>query len=175
MGISPISNRCKVCLHEDVDNINARIIAGASSRTIAKEFNVGYKSVQNHANKHLPKQLVKAKSVQDEQSAERLLERIEDLYSKALLLIDKADSDQKWAAAATAIKEARACLELTGKLIGTLKTGHVTNVIYNTEFVAVRMAIYQALKPYPEARQAVIGALETEGIEDADYQEINSP
>jgi hypothetical protein len=169
-----VSTRCTVCQHPDIDKINARLIAGASSRALAREFDLGYKAVQNHNNRHLPKQMVKAKALQDEQSADRLLERVEDLYNKALLLIDKADSDQKWQAAATAIKEARNCLELTGKLIGTLKTGHVTNITYNTEFVQARVAIYEALLPFPEARQAVIAALEDGGVLDADYQTIDN-
>jgi len=161
-------------MHEQIDLINSRLVAGVSSRSIGQEFNLGYKSVQNHKNKHLPKQMVKAADMQDQQSADRLLEQVNLLYDKALLLIDKADSDQKWQASATAIKEARNCLELTGKLIGTLKTGHTLNIFYNAEFIDARMAIYTALLPYPEARQAVIRALDDKEVVDGEYKAINN-
>ena len=172
---SVVSNRCSVCKHPEVDNINSRLIAGASSRELGREFDLGYKSIQNHNKRHLPKQMVKAAELQDQESADRLLEQVHGLYDKALLLIEKADNDKKWQAAASAIKEARNCLELTGKLIGTLKTGHTVNITYNQEFVQARVAIYDALKPFPEAREAVIYALEEGGIIDADYQEIDNP
>jgi hypothetical protein len=174
MTTGKISTRCTVCQHEEIENINAQLVAGVASRPLAEKYNLNYKAIQNHKNKHLPRTLVKAQEAQEEATAERLLARIEDLYNKALLLIGKADSDQKWQAATGAIKEARQCLELTGKLIGTLKTGHTYNITYNTEFVEARLAIYNALQPYPDARQAVINALEEGGITDAEYQTIDN-
>ena len=171
---TPVSNRCSVCKHPDIDNINSRIIAGVSSRDLGNEFDLGYKSIQNHAKRHLPKQMVKAAELQDQQSADKLLTQVNGLYDKALLLIEKADSDQKWGAAASLIKEARNSLELTAKLIGTLKTGHTVNITYNQEFVQARVAIYEALKPFPEAREAVIYALEEGGIIDADHEAIDN-
>jgi hypothetical protein len=165
---SAISTRCTVCQHPDREALDAKLVAGVASRPLAMEYNLNYKAVQNHKNKHLPQTLIKSQALQDEQGADRLLARIEDLYGKALLLIEKADTDQKWQAATGAIKEARSCLELTAKLIGTLKTGHTINITYNTEFVQARVAIYEALLPFPEAREAVILALEEGGVIDAE-------
>ena len=173
--MKPVNTRCTVCLHPEVDTINSRIIAGVSCRSIGSEFNLGYRSVANHGKRHLPQQMVKASALQEQESADRLLEQVNMLYDKALLLIEKSDSDKKWQASATAIKEARNCLELTGKLIGTLKTGTSINIVYNTEFIAAKVAIYEALKPYPDAREAVIVALESEDVYDAEYKSIDSP
>lgn len=170
---SAISTRCQVCQHEEREHIDAKLVTGAASRPIAEEYGLHYKAILNHRKKHLPKTLIKSQTLQDEQGADQLLARVEDLYSKSLLLIEKADSDQKWQAATSAIKESRACLELTAKLIGQLKTGHTYNITYNQEFVSARLAIYQALKPYPDARQAVILALEEGGVLDAEYQTID--
>lgn len=170
-----ISTRCKVCQHPDREDIDAKLVTGAASRPLAEEYGLHYKAVLNHKKKHLPKTLVKAQALQDEKGADQLLARVEDLYAKSLLLIEKADNDQKWQAATTAIREARACLELTAKLIGQLKTHAVYNIVYNQEFVSARLAIYNALQPFPEARQAVILALEEAEVIDADYQAINHP
>lgn len=172
--MSKISSRCTVCQHESINEINEKLVSGVASRPLASEYNLNYKAVQNHKNQHLPKTMVKAQELQEENTADKLLARVEELYSKALLLIEKADSDQKWQAATGAIKEARACLELTGKLMGTLKTGHTINIHYNQEFVEARLTIYQALQPFPDARQAVIEALEEGGIVDAEYQTIDN-
>ena len=163
---------CKICNHPEVDDVNAKLIAGLSGRVIGEMYGLHYKGILNHKKKHLPKQMVKSAALQDENAADRLLARVEDLYSKALLLIEKADSDGKWTAATGAIKESRQCLELLAKLIGTIKTGTSINIVYNTEFVEARLAIYNALLPFPEAKQAVIAALE-EVVEDADYEEVN--
>ena len=165
---------CKVCNHPDVDAINVKLISGLSGRDIGEMYGLHYKGILNHKKKHLPQQLIKAKSLQEESAADDLLARVEDLYGKAMLLIEKADSDQKWTAATGAIKESRQCLELLAKLIGTIKTGHTVNIIYNQEFIQARTAIYTALLPYPDARQAVITALESEEVHDAEFKKIDS-
>jgi len=52
-------------------------------------------------------------------------------------------------------------LELTGKLLGDLGIGSTTNVnvLVLPAYVEMRVAVVQALAPFPEARQAVAAAL----------------
>jgi len=164
--------KCSVCIHDEVNNINEKMIAGVSVRSLAKEYGLGIMSLQRHRTDHLPKALVKAKELQEIDAADRLLDRVEDLYNKALIIMEKAEADGKYQPAVSAIKEARSSLELIAKMIGQLKTGHTVNITYNQEFIEVRQQIHQALLPYPEARQAVIKALDGEVI-DVEHAEVN--
>lgn len=64
-------------------------------------------------------------------------------------------------------------LELTAKLLGDLKVGTTNltqNILVQPQYHAIRVEIVQALKPFPEARQAVTAALqamESEAEQDA--------
>ncbi len=167
-----ISTRCSVCNHPDINEINEKLVSGVSPKVMAESYSLGVMALYRHKEKHLPQTLVKAKALKEESAADDLLDRVEEIYTKAWELMDKAESDGKYQPAVSALKEARSCLELTGKLIGELKTGHTYNLIYNPEFIQVRHQIYDALLPYPEARQAVVNALESEVI-DIDHSEID--
>ncbi len=175
MGSSIIESRCKTCTHKEVDVINARLIAGVAVRKVAEEFGLNEKGVQNHRQKHLPKIMVKAQELQDEEAADGMLAQVHSLYDKALSLVEKAERDGKWAASTGAIKEARSCLELTSKLVGLLKSGTTVNITYNQQFIETRTRIVEALRPYPEAREAVVIALGEGDIIDAEYEAVDYP
>ena len=169
-----ISPTCKICQSPDIDDINAKLIAGISSRKVGVLYDLHYKSLLRHKKEHLPKQMIRAQGLQDQSAADQLLARVEDLYDKSLLIIEKADNDKKWTAATGAIREARQALELVARLLGELRTGTTINILYNEEFTEVRLVIINALIKYPEAKQAVIDALQEKGaIEDAEYAEVN--
>jgi len=88
--------------------------------------------------------------------------------------MNKAESDGKYQPAVSAIKEARSSLELIAKMIGELRTGTTINLNYNQEFIQVRTLIVEALQPHPEAKQAVLAALDGGGvIVDAEYEETD--
>ena len=163
-----VSNKCNVCKHEDIDEINAKLIAGVSPRTMAGNYGLHYMSLYRHKENHLPQQLVKAKALQEENAADDLLDRVETIYSRAWELMQKAETDGKYQPAVSALKEARACLELTGRLIGELKTGTQINIHYNPQWLQLKTTIYDALKPYPEARQALVERLED--VTDAEFE-----
>ncbi len=58
-----------------------------------------------------------------------------------------------------AIREARGCLELLGKLAGELQEGATVNVFVSAEWLQVQAVILTALEPHAEARFAVAAAL----------------
>ncbi len=165
-----IESKCKVCQHPDLNQINEKLVSGLSPRTLAEQHGLNHMSLYRHKENHLPKTLVRASQLKEENAADDLLDRVENIYSRAWQLMEKAEGDGKYQPAVSALKESRSCLELIGKLLGELKTGNTINIHYNPEFLMVRNQIYEALLPYPEARQAVVKALETEVI-DGEYQE----
>ncbi len=154
---------CQICKHDEVNKINEQLISGVAARQVAREFGFNHVSVSRHKNKHLPEQLIKAKSLEEEGQAEDLLHKLDTIYTRAWSIVEKAETDKKYTASVSALKECRSCLELIGKLLGQLKTGNTVNIMYNPEFVQVRQVITEALQPYPEARQAVVQALDVEG------------
>lgn len=167
-----ISNKCSVCKHKDVNEINTKLVSGVSPKQLADDYGLGFMSLYRHKDNHLPKTLVRAKQLQEESAADDLLDRVESIFERAWVLMEKAETDGKYQPAVSALKECRSCLELTGRLIGELRTGTEINIHYNPEFVQIRQQITEALLPFPEARQAVVKALESEVV-DVDYEDID--
>lgn len=167
-----ISNKCSVCKHRDLNEINEKLVSGVSPKAMAEQYDLHHMSLYRHKEKHLPKVLVKAQALQERETADQLLARVEAIHEKAWDLVSKAEAKGSFQPAVGALKEARSCLELIGKLLGELKTGTTVNIMYNPEFIQVRHVITEALQPYPEARQAVVKALETEVI-DVEYSEVD--
>ena len=169
-----ISTKCSICQHVAVDDINQKLVSGVSPTAIAKEYDVGKMALHRHKNTHLPKVLLQAQSLKTSDAADNLLSRVESLFSRSEDLITKAEVEGKYAPAVSAVKECRSCLELIAKLLGELKTGTEINLIFNPQFVQARLTITEALRPYPEAREAVIKALTEGGVVDAEYDESDS-
>lgn len=140
--------------------INERILTGFSVRKIAEEFDVDRMAVQRHREGHLPRDMVKSKQLQEMEQADKLLERVEGLYDKALDLMAKAEADGKFQPAVSAIKEARSNLELIARLVGELKTGTHINLTYSPQYVELRQILVNTLEPFPEVRDKVVKALD---------------
>lgn len=165
--------RCKVCKHPDINEINEKLVSGISPREMADKYNLNHMSLYRHKEKHLPLTLIKAQQLQEQDAADDLLARVELIYEKAWDLVNKAETKGSFQPAVGALKEARSCLELIGKLLGEIKSGTTVNVLYNPEFIQVRQTITQALEPYPDARQAVVRALEEGEAIDAEYRDVD--
>ena len=152
--------KCTVCEHADVQLINERMLSGVSIRKIADEFSLGRQSVQRHRHNHLPHELVKSKRLAEIEAADSLIDRIEDLYSKALEIMHLAEKDGKYQPAVSAIQQARASLELLAKISGELRTGTTINLTYSPQWVQLRAVLVDTLQEYPEVCTRVVKALE---------------
>ncbi len=152
--------KCAVCTHEDKDLINQRMLSGLSVRAIAEEFDIGRMAVQRHRQNHLPHELVKSKKLKEMEEADELINRIQGLYKKAIELINVAEKDKKYAPAVSAIKEARASLELMAKITGDLKVGNTYNITYSPQWTNLRQVLVNVLEPYPDIAGKVVSALE---------------
>jgi len=166
------STKCLTCRHPEINKINEQMVSGVPSREVARQHDLNHMSVSRHRDKHLPEILVKAQALQERETADQLLDRVESVYDKAWDLVSKAEAKGSFQPAVNALKEARNCLELIGKLLGEIKTGNTYTLIYNPEFIQVRHVITEALQPYPEARQAVVKALEGDVI-DVEHRQVD--
>lgn len=157
--------KCLVCTSPDKDAINSKLIAGLSVRAVGEEYGISKSAISHHRTTHLPRDLVKSKQLAEVDAANKLVERIESLYERAISLIDVAEGDKKYAAAVSAVREARASIELLARISGDLKSGTHLTLVYSPAWVELRQVLVQALEPFPDARAVVVDALEVTEIE----------
>ena len=151
--------KCSVCEHIQVKEIDKSLVNGTGLRKIAKRFSLSTTAVYRHK-KHLNGTLIKASEIKKITHADNLMEQISNLQSRALNILSKTEQAQDWRAATGAIREARGCLELLCRLAGELKEVQTVNVIVSPQWVELRTTIIEALEPHPEAKFAVLGALQ---------------
>ena len=151
--------RCTICTHKERDAINQALVAREPFRTIADRFGVTKTSLIRHSDDHVPAELVKAKDAADVASADDLLAQVCNLRDKALAILTHAETAEDWRAAIAAIREARGCVELLGKLAGQLRDAPTVNLFLTAEWREVQTAVLVALEAHPDARVAVADAL----------------
>jgi hypothetical protein len=155
--------RCTICAHGNLPEINRALIGRQAFRAIARQYGVSKDALLRHHDDHLPASLVKAKEASEAAQADALLAQVVDLRDKALGVLTKAENSDDLRAAVAAIREARGCVELLGKLAGQLQDAPTVNIVLSPEWMAIQTNILAALGPHPEARLAVVHALE--GVE----------
>ena len=150
---------CTVCNHKDVDEINKRLISGESYRSIAKQFEASESAIYRHKESHIPEVLLKSNEIKYIISADSLLKKVkeEEDFVREMRVSAAADGDIK--VALTAVDRALKCIELYAKVLGIIKDQPTINIALSSEWIELRTTIVTALKPFPEARRAVIDAL----------------
>lgn len=151
---------CTICNHQERKIIDKLILDGESYRNIAERFSLSTTSIHRHK-KHLNGTILKAREVKEMTHADNLLDQVKDLQARALNILSKTEEAEDWRAATAAIREARGCLELLGKLAGELQDGQTINLIVTPQWVELRTTIVEALDPHPEAKSEVLRALES--------------
>ena len=154
-----MSRKCTICHHDEREAIDKALVAGEKYRNIAEQFHVSLAPLVRHRDDHIPAALVKAKNAADAAHADSLLVQVVDLRDKALGVLTKAESSDDLRAAIAAIREARGCVELLGKLAGELNDAPAVNLFISTEWREAQGLILSALEPHAEARLAVATAL----------------
>ena len=114
---------CTVCSHPEREAIDRSLVNGEPFRHIATRSGTSSSALVRHK-EHLPKALVKAHEVQEVAHADDLLGQVLDLRDRALRLLDTAEADGDTRTGLAGVREARACLELLGKVKGELVERH---------------------------------------------------
>src|SRR3712207_388467 len=151
--------RCTVCDHPERHSVDETLVNRAPYRSVAKRFGLSESAVYRHKAEHLPAHLLKAREVEEVAQADDLLDQVRNLQTRVLDILERAEKAGDLRTALAAISQARGNLELLGKLAGELDERPVMNVLVSTEWATIRMALMDALSPYPEARSAVSGQL----------------
>ncbi len=151
--------KCTICAHKKRSAIDKALVERPAFRNIAAQFRVSTSALVRHSDDHLPSSLVKAQEATEAAQADALLAQVVDLRDKALGVRGQAEASEDLRTAVSAIREARGCVELLGKLAGQLKDSPTINVILMPEWRELQTAILKALAPHRDARLAVTAAL----------------
>jgi len=152
--------RCSICHHECLKEINRALVEGTAFPALVAKHRVSKDALSRHKANHLPAALAKAQEAHEVAQADDLLKEVRSLQARALTILNKAEGVGDLRTALGAIREARGNLELLAKLVGELDERPQVNVLVHPEWLELRAVIVNALEPHPEARGAVLGALE---------------
>lgn len=152
--------KCSICTHSERDAIDKAILAGQSNRSIAVQYSVSHNAVQRHKENHLPEHLAKAQAAEQVTKADDLISDLQYLRQTAVDFLEQAKAEQDMRAAAPLISSAVKVIETLAELRGKLNRQAVINVTLSPVWMETRTVILTALQPYPEAREAVVHALE---------------
>lgn len=156
-----MANKCQVCVHPEVKAINEAIVNGVRMRELVEQYGLSRGSLYRHKNKHLPKAIVKAQEVKEVAVADSLLGQVKDLQAKTLGILSRHEGKND-RIALSAIREARSNLDLLGRILGEIDDSpKVAVLVANPEWVHLRTLIIEALEPYPEAKRAVVYAIQS--------------
>jgi hypothetical protein len=157
---------CTICINPDRAEIERLIVNQVSYRNIAERFDTSLAVI----NRHIPHVLASLIAERDEARKEQALDVMAQLkaINNTTLQILKECRDagkDKSGLALFAIDRIQKQIELQAKLSGILdeRPKVEVNVSISQEWISIRTDILQALLPYPEARQAVIVALDKAG------------
>jgi len=152
--------QCLVCQHELKEGIDRDLAANTAIPALAAKYRVSGDSLLRHKQNHLPKAVARAEAAKDVARGDDLLDQVHRLKSKAISLLLKAEAAGDFRTALAGIREARNCLELLLEVEGDLNRATNINVlIASPEWLGTRSALIASLKPYPEARAAVVAEL----------------
>jgi hypothetical protein len=155
---------CKVCAHPNRVDIDASLIAGAALTGIAANYGMSPQSLLRHRDRHIPTE-AQQKAAQAVAAGESLhgaglMLKAAALLQTAETILEDAMTSGQPETALRAIREAGRMVELCAKLTGDLDASTTINLTLAPQWVTLQTTILQALAPHPEARSAVVAALE---------------
>jgi len=173
------SSRCQVCKHPERTRIELMRASGVSLDVIASKFNVGRDAVNRHWHGHVSDQMKAsflAGPLQLEELAQKAAETgtsvLDHLHAIRVVLfshLTTATEAGDGALAANVAGRLTHVLETIARIsgeLGALATNTTYNITNNVAvlaespaFLKVQATLLHALAPYPEARAAVVAAL----------------
>jgi hypothetical protein len=164
---------CTVCRHRELAGINLGLARGVSVRALASRYKLHSDALYRHRVNHLPPQLRASLivgpdldvdlDVLRETESQSLLVHLVALRGRLFSALDVGEEHGDANMVSRVAGQLHNNLELTGKLLGDLSSGHtsVTNVLIMPQYVELRVSLVNALRPYPEAARAVAAVLHT--------------
>jgi hypothetical protein len=155
-----VPRTCLICAHDEAHVINVELVSRVPYRDIERRYKVGRNALKRHSEEHIPQLLVEAKQAVDSAEADDLILQVQDLQAKTIGLLNEAEDAGELRTALAAIREARGNVELLAKLRQIIDDRPQVNLYLSSEWLEIRALIVTSLEPHPEARGAVLSALE---------------
>ena len=154
---------CTICSHDSRYDIDGFLVDRSMSyRDLAGRFSLSKTAIGRHVSEgHISELLTLARDAERASRADNLLDRIEDLQSRTLAILEAAEQEHDHRMALAAIAQARRNLEVVGEITKELNRTPTLNLQLNQEWIELRTVIVGALDPHPDARDAVLKALES--------------
>ena len=173
-------HNCAVCRSPDRAAVDLGLANGTSCRILGSRYDLHRDAVWRHGHNHMTDKLkarLKAAAFDGEvnldeiriEESESLLNHLRAVRARLYRGIDNAEEFGNLSDLAKMSGQIHKNIELTGKLVGDLRTGTVVNnLILTGEYHQLRTGLVLALKPFPKARLAVaqfLQSMEAEPIE----------
>jgi hypothetical protein len=171
--MSKIGRQCTVCQHRERAGVDLALARGVSVRALASRYKLHRDALYRHQKNHLPPQL-RASLIAGpdlsidldklrETESQSLLANLVNLRGRLFSSLDVAEENGDGNMLARVAGQLHHNLEITGKLLGDLSSGHssVTNILIAPQYVTMRIELVNALRPFPEAARAVASVLHT--------------
>ena len=154
---------CTVCAHDEHHAINVDLLDRLPYRRIATRYGLSEAAVRRHSGEHIPELLLKAYEAIERDDAEDLAGELRKVKADVHRLKEKAEEEGDLRTALLGCDKALKALELQAKVEQLIQTAPAVNILVAPEWVALRTKLLYALDAYPEARGAVLRALEGAG------------
>lgn len=153
---------CSICARPDVEQINDDYFRGIGFKALHDKYHASVGALHRHS-QHLKVQLVPLQGETSTDALEPTAAALRTLYQRANELYEESKKEGDRLNAVRALKETRDILELTMKVTGELNNH--PQIVHNhlhvsPEWTQLRAVMLRALQPYPEARIALVEALE---------------
>lgn len=129
-------------------------------RAISRATGFSRKAVETYRDESLSEKLIQAKNIQDIAEADDVVEQIKNIQTRTLAVLDEVESNGDHALFFKGIREVRENAKLSAELAGKLATQPQITIVNNSEWIELRTKIVVALDPYPEAKEAVVHAIQ---------------
>jgi hypothetical protein len=150
---------CTVCTHPERQTIDKALAAGETHRDLVAEYRVSKDALSRHNATHVPPAVAKAQQAEDVQQALDVLSQLKAINGTCLQILSDARRAGDTSTALKAADRVLRQLEFQARLLGEIDDRPQVNILISAEWTGVREALLAALRPYPEARLAVAGAL----------------
>ncbi len=151
---------CTVCAHPERRAIYKALVAGGSLRDIAGQFGLSKSAVERHQAEHLPRVLTEARAQEDVAHALDVVKQLKTINAVSMTVLKEARDARDGDLALRAVDRIHKQIELQAKLLGELDERPQVNVLVMPEWLGLRAVLLRALAPHPEARAALMAALE---------------
>lgn len=162
---------CGICAHRERAPIELGLARGVSVGAIAQRYGVSTWQLYRHKAHmpaHLKASLIAGPGIEldaeklHETESQSLLANIAALRHRLFAALDVAEEAGDVNMVTRVSGQLHKNYEITGRLLGSLNLGSTNitnNVLVSPVYMDMRVALVQALAPFPEARQAVAAVL----------------